>query len=256
MGDRPSSPNTQALKEYRVQALKDVQERKEAAANLKRNREKEKLPAPLVSNAEGQRVLGEAFCINRLDSIRQMVGNSKLGSCANSKDGRARAEEISDFFRRFMRQNAEDSIPYFCVSAPILGRLLHTFKDDYISRRKATEVDCELTHHVDEIMEQAKESMTQDAVAIRMQTKNFIDKRQSLLADAHTRCEEALAAAQTRIRDVSREYSVAYEEALDKHLQAVLESTITEDTLNQEMILASQAHRESMEKMTAIAPCR
>jgi hypothetical protein len=34
----------------------------------------------------------------------------------------------------------------------------------------------------------------------------------------------------------------------------VLESTITEDTLNQEMVLASQAHRESIEKMTAIAP--
>ncbi len=103
-------------------------------------------------------------------------------------------------------------------------------------------------------MEKAKDSMSQEAMAIRMQTENFIDKRQSLLADAHTRCEEALAAAHTRMRDVSREYNVAYEEALDKHLQTVLESTITEDTLNQEMIHASQAHRESIEKMTAIAP--
>ncbi len=112
----------------------------------------------------------------------------------------------------------------------------------------------ELTLHVDEIMEQAKESMAQDAIAIRMQTKDFIDKRQSLLADAHARCEEALVVAHTRMRDVSREYNVAYEEALDKHLQTVLESTITEVTLNQEMIHASQAHRESIEKMTAIAP--
>ena len=57
-------------------------------------------------------------------------------------------------------------------------------------------------------MEQAKESMAENALAIRMQTKNFIDKRQGLLADAHTRCEEALAAAHTRMKDVSRESTV------------------------------------------------
>ena len=34
----------------------------------------------------------------------------------------------------------------------------------------------------------------------------------------------------------------------------MLESTITEDTLNQEMIYASQAHRQSIEKMAVIAP--
>jgi hypothetical protein len=50
------------------------------------------------------------------------------------------------------------------------------------------------------------------------------------------------------------EYSVAHEEALDRHLQAVLESTITEDTLNEEMILAAQAHRQSIGKMAVIAP--
>ena len=144
-------------------------------------------PAPPNNNVEGQRVLREAFCINRLDSIRQMVGNSKLRDFADGKDSSTREEEITDFFKRFMRQNAEDGCPYFYVSAPILGRLLHTFKDDYVTRAKATEVDCELTLHVDEIMEQARESMSKDAMAIRMQTKNFIDKRQSLLADAHAR---------------------------------------------------------------------
>jgi hypothetical protein len=34
----------------------------------------------------------------------------------------------------------------------------------------------------------------------------------------------------------------------------VLESTITEDTLNQEMVVAAQAHRDSIQKMTAIPP--
>jgi hypothetical protein len=65
-----------------------------------------------------------------------MVGNSKLRDFADGKDCSTREEEITDFFKRFMRQNAEGGIPYFCVSAPILGRLLHTFKDDYITRAK------------------------------------------------------------------------------------------------------------------------
>jgi hypothetical protein len=55
-------------------------------------------------------------------------------------------------------------------------------------------VDCELTLHVDEIIEKAKECMMEDALAIRMQTKTLIDKRQALLADAHARCEKDLAA--------------------------------------------------------------
>ncbi len=261
LGVCPTSPTTQALQEYQDKASKDIQERKEAAEERRRNRKKEKLPAPSSSIVEGQRVLTEAFCINRLDSIRQMVGSLKLRVFADGKDHSARAEEIARFFKEFKRQNAEDDIPYFCVSGPILGRLLHTFKDDYISRSKATEVDYELTLHVDEIIEKAKESMLEDALAIRMHTKTLIDKRQALLADAHARCEEDLAAQHAhleaqhaRIRDVSKEYSVAYEEALDKHLQAVLESTITEETLNQEMIHAAQAHRQSIEKIAVIAP--
>jgi hypothetical protein len=97
--------------------------------------------------------------------------------------------------------------------------------------------------------------MSQDAIAIRMQTQNFIDKQHRLLADAHARCEEALAVAHTRMKDVAKEYGVAYEEALNRQLQTVLESTITEDTLNhQEMVVAAQAHRDSIQKMTAIPP--
>ncbi len=98
---------------------------------------------------------------------------------------------------------------------------------------------------MDDIVELAKESMSQDATAIRMKTQNFIDKQHRLFVDAHARCEEALAVAHTRMKDVSKEYGVAYEEALNRQLQAVLESTITEDTLNQEMVVAAQAHRDT-----------
>ena len=83
--------------------------------------------------------------------------------------------------------------------------------------------------------------MSQDATAIRMQTQNFIDKQHRLFADAHTRCEAALAVAHTRMKDASKVYGDAYEEALNRQLQTVLESTITEDTLNQEMVIAAQA---------------
>jgi hypothetical protein len=46
----------------------------------------------------------------------------------------------------------------------------------------------------------------------------------------------------------------AYGEALNQQLRTVLDSTITEDTLNQEMEIAAQAHRDSIHKMTAIPP--
>ncbi len=65
LGDCPTSPSTQALK--------DDRDRKLAAEKLKGEKEKERLPEPPNNTVEGQRVLREAFCINRLDSIRQMV---------------------------------------------------------------------------------------------------------------------------------------------------------------------------------------
>ncbi len=187
-----------------------------ATENLKRERGKEKLPAPPSSNVEGQRVLGEAFCISRLDSIRQLVGNARLKDFTDGADRDTREKEITPFFKRFLRQNVEGDTPYFCVSAAILGRLIHTFKEDYVTRAKALNVSLELDHHVDDIMEQAKESMSQDATAIRMQTQNFIDKQHRLFADAQARCEAALAVAHTRMKDVSEEYGVAFEEALNR----------------------------------------
>jgi hypothetical protein len=221
LGVGPISPTTQALQEYQDNVLKDIQERKDAAEERRRSRRKEKLPSPSSSDVEGQRVLTEAFCINRLDIIRQMVGSAKLGVFADGKDNSARAEQIAQFFEEFRRQNAEDDSPYFCVSAPILGRLMHTFKDNYISRSQATEVDFDLTQHVDEIVEKAKGSMLEDALTIRVYTKTLIDKQQTLLSGAHARLEKDLAAQHAhlaaqlaRISDVAGEYSVAHEEAL------------------------------------------
>jgi hypothetical protein len=72
----------------------------------------------------------------------------------------------------------------------------------------------------------------------------------TLLTDAQTRCEAALAGAHTRMKEASR----AFEEALNQQLKTVLESTITEETLNQEMVIAAQAHRDGIQRMTAIPP--
>jgi hypothetical protein len=87
-----------------------------------------------------------------------------------------------------------------------------------------------------------------------MQTQNLIDKKNRLLLDAHNQCEVALAAVHSRMKDASKAYGDAYEEALNQQLKIVTESTITEDTLNQEMLIAANAHRDSIEKMTAIPP--
>ena len=96
--------------------------------------------------------------------------------------------------------------------------------------------------------------MSQDATAIWMQTQNFIDKKNRLLQDAHNRCEAALAAVHSRMKDASKAYGDAYEEALNQQLKTVMESAITEDTLNQEMVIAANAHRNSIQRMTAIPP--
>ncbi len=67
---------------------------------------------------------------------------------------------------------------------------------------------------------------------------------------ANAQFEAALEANHARMRDTMR----AYGEALDQQLQTVLTSTIAEDTLNQEMEIAAQAHRDRIHGITAIPP--
>jgi hypothetical protein len=55
------------------------------------------------------------------------------------------------------------------------------------------------------------------------------------------------------MKDAFKAYGDAYEEALNQQLKTVMESTITEDTLNQEMVIAANAHRENIQR-TAILP--
>jgi hypothetical protein len=250
MIDGSLSPTSQAIKEKRMRLVeKDL-----AEAKRFREQSQEKLPAPQGNNFIGQRVPSEAFCINRLDEICQFAGETKLKDFTDGFERNVREEEITHLFRRFRRENVKGYPPYFCVSASMLGRLTHTFKEEYITRDKVWRTAIELDLHVDEIVEQGKESMSQDATAIRMQTQSLIDKKSRLLLDAHNRCEAALAAVHSRMEDASKAYGDAYEEALNQQLKIVTESTITEGTLKQEMLIAANAHRDGIEKMTAIPP--
>jgi hypothetical protein len=107
---------------------------------------------------------------------------------------------------------------------------------------------------VEEVIEKAKESMSQDATAMRMQAQNLIDRQHRMLEDAQKGCETALALAHDRMRQATKAYEDSFADAIKRQLDNVLESTITEDTLNQEMGVAAQAHRDSILKMTAIPP--
>ena len=135
---------------------------------------------------------------------------------------------ITHLFRRFLRENVEGGPPFFCVSAAILGRLIHTFKVEHITQDQERRASEELVGYVDEILQQSKDSMSQDAAAIRIRTQNFIDRQNRLIESANYQATAALEANHARMRDTMR----AYGEALDQQLQTVLTSTITEDTLN------------------------
>jgi hypothetical protein len=64
---------------------------------------------------------------------------------------------------------------------------------------------------MNEILQQSKDSMSQDATAIRMRTQNFIDRQNRLIENANHQATAALEANHARMRDTMR----AYEEALD-----------------------------------------
>ncbi len=89
---------------------------------------------------------------------------------------------------------------------------------------------------------------------MRMRTQSLIDRKHQMLREAHRQCEEALASVQSRMKDAFKGYGDAFDEALSQHLKIVTESTITEDTLKQEMLIAASAHAESVKNMRAHPP--
>ena len=132
-----------------------------------------------------QRVLGEAFCITRLKEIRQLAGDLHLRDFTDGSNRDHREQEITHLFRRFLRGNGESDPPFFCVSAAILGRLIHTFKEEHITRDLERLASTELTNYVDEILQQSKDSLSQDAAAIRTKTQNLIDRQTRLIETAN-----------------------------------------------------------------------
>ena len=213
--------------------------------SLQVNKEKEVKP-------QAQRVLGEAFCITRLKEIRELAGDLHLRDFTDGSNRDHRERSITHLFRRFLRENAEGDPPFFCVSAAILGRLIHTFKVEHITQDQERRASAELISYVDEILQQSKVSLSRDAAAIRSRNQELMVRQNRLIESARDQAAAALEANHARMKDTMR----AYEEALDQQLQTVLNSTITEDTLNQEMEIAARAHRDRIHGLTAIPPLR
>jgi hypothetical protein len=142
-------------------------------------------------------------------------------------------------FRRFQRENNGGDPPYFCVSAEILGRLIHTFKEEYITKDKQRRITVELDLHVDEAIEEAKEVMSRELTAIQMRNLGHLDRHNYMMTETHARVQEL---------------SLEYGKALQEQLQVIKDSKITEDTLIEEMAHVSQAHRDRIKEMRAILP--
>ena len=101
-----------------------------------------------------------------------------------------------------------------------------------------------------ELVAEAKENMSKDAVAIRMRNQSLIDHQHRLREEARIQCEKALEDANRRVKEASEAYGVA----LELQLKSLEESTITEETLLDEMLHASQSHRDRIRAATAIPP--
>ena len=100
----------------------------------------------------------------------------------------------------------------------------------------------ELALHAEEITEEVKRSMQEEARIFQRRTQNLIDQRNKMLRESHRECEMALTSMQSRMKEAFDGYGDAYGRALSEHQRIVTESTITEDTLKQEMLEAANAH--------------
>ena len=163
--------------------------------NQERREEEAKLAAPAGSSDLGQPVLGMTFCVNRRKDVIRLAGNSVI----TDSYGDLRTEPL---FRKFRRNNSGGD-PYYCVSADILGRAIHTFQHEYFSRSQLQKFSEEFNLHVGELVEESKQSMSKDAVTIRMRNQNLVDQQHRLREEARIQCENALVDANRRMKETS-----------------------------------------------------
>ena len=208
----------------------------------------------LTEKPVGQRVLTETFVVNRLAEIRQFVGDAKLENFRNGFVRFTREAEVARIFGRFQRENGKGDPPHYCVSASMLGRLAHTFREDYLEEDRVRRASGELALHADVVTEEAKESMQQDAKMFQRRTRDLIDRNNKMLRESHKECEIALAGVLKRMKEDFDGYAGVCGETLSEHQRIIKENTITEDTLRQEMLIAANAHAESIKKLKAHPP--
>ena len=202
------------------------------------------------NNEPAQRVLNESFCVTRLQEIRQLAQDFELKNFDGSSTRVRREKAIERLFKRFRRENGEGEPPYFCVSAALVGRILHTLKEEYITNDLERHASEQLTAHVESTLDLSRQSITQEAEAFRIRTQEAIERQQQLIEAANQQAAMALEANHARLRETLSDYG----KALDNQLQTVLQSTITEDTLTQEMAHAEQTHRARIRGMTFAPP--
>ena len=239
--DHPGAPLPRS---YQKHVDKSVMTEKLA----KHSKEQVALTVPANSHLSGQPVLGMSFFVNKRKEIARLAGNSVL------RDKYDLGSE--PIFEKFRVKKSWDGAwcigdrPYYCVSEDILGRAIHTFQEEYVSKSKAQRISEEFDIHVNEIVAESKDIMSKEAAAIRMRNRNLIEEQHRLREAARIQCEKVFADANQRMKDTSD----ACEAALERQLKLLEESAIMEDTLLDEMMHASQAHRVRIQTATAIPP--
>jgi hypothetical protein len=126
-----------------LQRYKDKKERKEEEA---------KLAVLASSNDIGQPVLDMTFCVNRRKEISRIAGKFMLSDSYCD----LRTEPL--LLKKFQRANCSGDYPYYCVSADTLGRALHTFQEEYVTKSRERKMSVEFELHVDELVEEARKA--------------------------------------------------------------------------------------------------
>jgi hypothetical protein len=83
-----------------------------------------------------------------------------------------------------------------------------------------------------------------------MRNQNLVDQQHKLREEARDQCVNAFMGANRRMKETSEAYGLA----LESQLKSLEESTITEDTLLDEMVHASQFQRDRIRTATASPP--
>jgi hypothetical protein len=192
----------------------------------------EEMPAAF---AAPKSVMDMQYCVLHLDKFRKLAGKNNLGMFSDfwAPDHKNTTPLKPIFVPEKLASGNEPLLarfydggqitdegeadppnpPYFRISRELMGRVIHTLRQDYISDDELGRMSEEFKGHVKEVLTPLETTLVDSAARLEEHLKTSMDQHEKFVKDTH----DSLVEASQKFKDALTKQVRGMEQHIDKH---------------------------------------